>query len=101
MNSTTMWIIVAVIAAVVILGITMGPRLKRAKFNLGKTFSSEVEGTTAGPTVTCADALGVGNRISADGAGATVRDVSAVGENNVISAGSGDVKQKQKQKRSP
>ena len=89
MDNTVMWVVIAAIAALIVLGIVIGPRLKGAKIKLGNHITGEVQGTSAGPTVTRAEAYGTKNRITADGDGATVQDVRAVGTENVIGAGTG------------
>jgi hypothetical protein len=94
MDSTLAWVIVAAIVIIGVLGWIMGPRLRKARLTLGKNFSGEVEGTSAGPSVARAQAYGQDNRITADGDGARVEDASAVGTGNVIGAGTGGTPKK-------
>jgi hypothetical protein len=70
----------------VALGLILGPRLKKAKFNIFKIFKGEVQGSEPGASVERAEAWGEDNKITADGAGASVKDARAIGKGNQIGA---------------
>jgi hypothetical protein len=89
MNQNLALVVIVAVAAVVVLGIVIGRRLTGGRLKVGKIFSGEVKGEKAGPIVAKATAFGEQNKIIADGAGARVEDVAAIGKGNQISAGTG------------
>lgn len=85
MDSTTAWVIVVVVVALVVFALVMGPRLRRGEIQFGKV-RGKVEGNEAGPTVRDSEAHGKQHTIEAVGSGATVERTKTTGEGNVIGA---------------